>query len=182
MQTLHELWWFLISRRTGTSPGFIHEEALGGYLGGYLSSRGLSLAARAKANGYPGQLVVRVTWDTDGSGKPCKRQYYCGGYDASAACALLSIPVHIVFEWEVSRIKLSVRKSFDFWCFSSSNNFCLQRIAKMGILQRFVKNDAMKSDPPEIYGWRVFALATAGISSCESQKNKQNTWLKQLSL
>ncbi|KFX94006.1 hypothetical protein V495_07440 [Pseudogymnoascus sp. VKM F-4514 (FW-929)] len=29
----------------------------------------------------------------------------------------------------------------------------------MGILQRVVKNDAMRSDPPEIYGWRVFALA-----------------------
>lgn len=32
----------------------------------------------------------------------------------------------------------------------------------MGLLQRVVKNDAMKSDPPEIYGWRVFALACSG--------------------
>ncbi|KAK2628692.1 hypothetical protein QTJ16_001795 [Diplocarpon rosae] len=29
----------------------------------------------------------------------------------------------------------------------------------MGLLQRVVKNDAMKTDPPEIYGWRVFVLA-----------------------
>jgi len=29
----------------------------------------------------------------------------------------------------------------------------------MGLLQRVVKNEAMKNDPPEIYGWRVFALA-----------------------
>jgi hypothetical protein len=26
-------------------------------------------------------------------------------------------------------------------------------------LYKIVKNDAMKSDPPEIYGWRVFMLA-----------------------
>lgn len=26
-------------------------------------------------------------------------------------------------------------------------------------LSRVVKNDAMKQDPPEIYGWRVFVLA-----------------------
>lgn len=50
----------------------------------------------------------------------------------------------------------------------------------MGLLQRFVKNDAMKSDPPEIYGWRVFALATAGISSGKSLKNKQYIWLMHL--
>jgi hypothetical protein len=30
-------------------------------------------------------------------------------------------------------------------------------------LQKVVKNDAMKSDPPEIYGWRVYALA---VSAC----------------
>lgn len=30
-------------------------------------------------------------------------------------------------------------------------------------LQRVVKNDAMKTDPPEIYGWRVYALA---VSAC----------------
>ncbi|KFZ18595.1 hypothetical protein V501_01124 [Pseudogymnoascus sp. VKM F-4519 (FW-2642)] len=29
----------------------------------------------------------------------------------------------------------------------------------MGLLQKVVKNDAMRTDPPEIYGWRVFALA-----------------------
>jgi hypothetical protein len=27
------------------------------------------------------------------------------------------------------------------------------------ILQKIVKNEAMTSDPPEIYGWRVFALS-----------------------
>lgn len=31
----------------------------------------------------------------------------------------------------------------------------------MGILQKIVKNDAMKSDPAEIYGWRVFALTAS---------------------
>ncbi|KAG7137412.1 Quinate permease like protein [Verticillium longisporum] len=29
----------------------------------------------------------------------------------------------------------------------------------MGLMQKIVKNDAMKEDPPEIYGWRAFALA-----------------------
>ncbi|KAH8602061.1 general substrate transporter [Bisporella sp. PMI_857] len=33
----------------------------------------------------------------------------------------------------------------------------------MGILNKIVKNDAMKSDPTEIYGWRVWVLA---ISAC----------------
>ena len=37
------------------------------------------------------------------------------------------------------------------------------RNIKMGLLQRVVKNDAMKNDPPEIYGWRVFALT---FSAC----------------
>lgn len=32
----------------------------------------------------------------------------------------------------------------------------------MGLLQKVVRNDAMKTDPPEIYGWRVFALACSG--------------------
>jgi hypothetical protein len=27
------------------------------------------------------------------------------------------------------------------------------------MLHKIVKNEAMRSDPPEIYGWRVFALA-----------------------
>lgn len=34
----------------------------------------------------------------------------------------------------------------------------------MGILQKVVRNDAMRSDPPEIYGWRVFALACSGMA------------------
>lgn len=29
----------------------------------------------------------------------------------------------------------------------------------MGLLQKIVKNDAMKEDPPEIYGWKVYFLA-----------------------
>ncbi|KAM0324633.1 hypothetical protein ACHAQA_008023 [Verticillium albo-atrum] len=29
----------------------------------------------------------------------------------------------------------------------------------MGFLQKIVKNEAMKQDPPEIYGWRAYALA-----------------------
>lgn len=33
------------------------------------------------------------------------------------------------------------------------------------LLQRVVKNEAMKQDPPEIYGWRVYALAcSVGLS------------------
>jgi len=31
----------------------------------------------------------------------------------------------------------------------------------MGILNRLVRNDAMKVDPPEIYDWRVLLLACA---------------------
>jgi hypothetical protein len=31
------------------------------------------------------------------------------------------------------------------------------------ILRSIVRNEAMRSDPPEIYGWRVFALS---FSSC----------------
>lgn len=30
---------------------------------------------------------------------------------------------------------------------------------EMGLLQKIVKNDAMKEDPPEIYGWKVYFLA-----------------------
>lgn len=30
-------------------------------------------------------------------------------------------------------------------------------------LRKVVRNDAMKEDPPEIYGWRVYALA---VSAC----------------
>ncbi|KAH8600836.1 putative quinate permease [Bisporella sp. PMI_857] len=33
----------------------------------------------------------------------------------------------------------------------------------MGLLQRIVKNEAMKKDPPEIYGWRIFAIT---FSAC----------------
>jgi hypothetical protein len=29
----------------------------------------------------------------------------------------------------------------------------------MGLLTRLVHNDAIKQDPKEIYGWRVYALA-----------------------
>jgi MFS family permease len=29
----------------------------------------------------------------------------------------------------------------------------------MGFLQTIIRNEAMKRDPPEIYGWRVFAIA-----------------------
>jgi hypothetical protein len=29
----------------------------------------------------------------------------------------------------------------------------------MGLLTKLVHNDAIKQDPPEIYGWRVYALA-----------------------
>lgn len=29
----------------------------------------------------------------------------------------------------------------------------------MRLIQRIVRNDAMKKDPPEIYGWRCYALA-----------------------
>ncbi|RDL35290.1 MFS general substrate transporter [Venustampulla echinocandica] len=31
----------------------------------------------------------------------------------------------------------------------------------MGLLQKVVKNEAMKSDPPEIYGWKVFFLSAS---------------------
>ncbi|TEA22780.1 putative quinate permease [Colletotrichum sidae] len=34
-------------------------------------------------------------------------------------------------------------------------------MAIASFLRRIVKNDAMKEDPVEIYGWRVFALAAA---------------------
>ena len=30
----------------------------------------------------------------------------------------------------------------------------------MRFLQRIIRNEAMKKDPPEIYGWRVFAIAS----------------------
>lgn len=29
----------------------------------------------------------------------------------------------------------------------------------MGFLEKIIKNQAMKEDPHEIYGWRVYALA-----------------------
>ena len=29
----------------------------------------------------------------------------------------------------------------------------------MGLLNKIIHNDAIKQDPPEIYGWRVFMLA-----------------------
>lgn len=30
-----------------------------------------------------------------------------------------------------------------------------------GFLKRVIKNDAIHLDPPEVYNWRVFALAAA---------------------
>ncbi len=30
----------------------------------------------------------------------------------------------------------------------------------MTLLSRVIRNDAMKEDPPDIYGWRVVALAS----------------------
>lgn len=35
-----------------------------------------------------------------------------------------------------------------------------------GVLRRVVRNDAIKIDPPEIYNWRVLALAASvGLTS-----------------
>lgn len=31
----------------------------------------------------------------------------------------------------------------------------------MGLLQKIVRNESMKTDPPEVYNWRVFLLACA---------------------
>ena len=36
----------------------------------------------------------------------------------------------------------------------------------MGLLQLLVHNEAIKVDPPEIYGWRVYALA---FSVCQRE-------------
>jgi hypothetical protein len=36
-----------------------------------------------------------------------------------------------------------------------------------GVLRRVVRNDAIKVDPPEVYNWRVLALA-ASVSSVQS--------------
>src|SRR3954447_23727528 len=33
----------------------------------------------------------------------------------------------------------------------------------MGLLQSIIRNEAMKQDPPEIYGWRVFVVA---VTAC----------------
>lgn len=45
----------------------------------------------------------------------------------------------------------------------------------MGFLQYIIRNDAMKTDPHEIYNWRVFALACAvrlpSILSIEEEQN-----------
>lgn len=38
------------------------------------------------------------------------------------------------------------------------------------ILQKIVRNEAMASDPPEIYGWRVYLLACS--VSCLALPNK----------
>ena len=34
-------------------------------------------------------------------------------------------------------------------------------IASMSIIRKVVRNDAIKLDPPEVYNWRVFAIACA---------------------
>lgn len=39
------------------------------------------------------------------------------------------------------------------------NLYHLSTTSQMGLLQKIVKNDAMKEDPPEIYGWKVYFLA-----------------------
>ena len=43
----------------------------------------------------------------------------------------------------------------------------------MTLLQKIVKNEAMKHDPPEIYGWRVFVLAMSASSSRHPKAYKQ---------
>jgi hypothetical protein len=32
------------------------------------------------------------------------------------------------------------------------------------LMRKIVRNDAIKSDPPEVYNWRAFALAAAVIT------------------
>jgi len=32
------------------------------------------------------------------------------------------------------------------------------------LMRKIVRNDAIKSDPPEVYNWRAFALAAAVLS------------------
>jgi hypothetical protein len=34
-------------------------------------------------------------------------------------------------------------------------------IASMSFIRKVVRNDAIKLDPPEVYNWRVFAIACA---------------------
>lgn len=40
-----------------------------------------------------------------------------------------------------------------------NHSYHLPTTYEMGLLQKIVKNDAMKEDPPEIYGWKVYFLA-----------------------
>ena len=38
-------------------------------------------------------------------------------------------------------------------------------MAAYNVLSKIIRNDAIKLDPPEVYNWRVFALAAA-VSQC----------------
>ena len=38
-------------------------------------------------------------------------------------------------------------------------NYTVATVTMATFLKLVVRNDAMKEDPPEIYGWRVYALA-----------------------
>ena len=38
----------------------------------------------------------------------------------------------------------------------------------MTLLSKIIRNDAMKEDPPDIYGWRVVALASTVRFDIES--------------
>lgn len=42
-----------------------------------------------------------------------------------------------------------------------------------GVLRRVVRNDAIKVDPPEIYNWRVLALAASVCSHLYIGVDKQ---------
>lgn len=61
-----------------------------------------------------------------------------------------------------SSINLSSH-SIIFLLFFSHPTYLIHKFDKMGFGARFlykiVRNESMKTDPPEIYGWRVFALA-----------------------
>ena len=51
----------------------------------------------------------------------------------------------------------------------------------MGIIRTIVRNDAIKLDPPEVYNWRVFALASAvclGLASVEYMLTRNTGMLR----